>query len=70
METKADYKYQDIKELADNFDSIQMELNNKIEDLKNANPNKLFNDLNALRKKNKLDIAPLKPEQGQQWINK
>ena len=32
METKADYKYQDIKELADNFDSIQMELNNKIED--------------------------------------
>lgn len=32
METKADYKYQDIKELTDNFDSIQMELNNKIED--------------------------------------
>ena len=29
---KEDYKYQDIKELADNFDSIQMELNNKIED--------------------------------------
>ena len=43
---------------------------NKIEDLKNANPNKLFNDLNGLRKKNKLDIAPLKPEQVQQWINK
>ena len=32
METKTDYKYQDIKELADNFDSVQMELNNKIED--------------------------------------
>ena len=32
METKIDYKYQDIKELADNFDSVQMELNNKIED--------------------------------------
>ena len=32
METKADYKYQDIKELADNFNSTQMELNNKIED--------------------------------------
>lgn len=31
MENK-DYKYQDIKELADNFNSIQMELNNKIED--------------------------------------
>ena len=32
METKADYKYQDIKELADNFNSVQTELNNKIED--------------------------------------
>ena len=32
METKADYKYQDIKELADNFNSVKMELNNKIED--------------------------------------
>lgn len=31
MENK-DYKYQDIKELADNFNSIQIELNNKIED--------------------------------------
>lgn len=29
---KEDYKYQDIKELADNFNSVQMELNNKIED--------------------------------------
>ncbi len=41
---------------------------NKIEDLKNANPNKLFNDLNGLRKKNKLDIAPIKVEQVQSWI--
>ena len=32
METKEDYKYQEIKELADNFNSVQMELNNKIED--------------------------------------
>lgn len=32
METKSDYKYQNIKELADNFNSVQMELNNKIED--------------------------------------
>ena len=32
METKTDYKYQDIKELADNFNSVQMKLNNKIED--------------------------------------
>ena len=31
METE-DYKYQDIKELEDNFNSVQMELNNKIED--------------------------------------
>lgn len=32
METKADYKYQDLKELEDNFNSVKMELNNKIED--------------------------------------
>ena len=32
METKTDYKYQNIKELADNFNSVKMELNNKIED--------------------------------------
>ena len=32
METKADYKYQDLKELEANFNSVQMELNNKIED--------------------------------------
>ena len=32
MEMKEDYKYQDIKELADNFNSVKMELNNKIED--------------------------------------
>ena len=32
METKSDYKYQNIKELAYNFNSVQMELNNKIED--------------------------------------
>lgn len=32
METKTDYKYQNIKELADNFNSVQKELNNKIED--------------------------------------
>ena len=32
METKADYKYQDLKELEDNFNSVQMKLNHKIED--------------------------------------
>ena len=32
METKADYKYQYLKELEDNFNSVQMKLNNKIED--------------------------------------
>lgn len=42
----------------------------KIEDLQNANPNKLFNDLNGLRKKNKLDIPALKPEEVQKWITK
>ncbi len=43
---------------------------NKIEDLQAANPNKLFNDLNGLRKKNKLDIAALKLEEVQAWISK
>ena len=42
----------------------------KIEDLQNANPNKLFNDLNGLRKKNKLDIPALKAEEVQKWITK
>ena len=42
----------------------------KIEDLQNANPNKLFNDLNGLRKKNKLDIPALKLEEVQKWISK
>ena len=32
METKEDYKYQEIKELTDNFNSVQMKLNNMIED--------------------------------------
>ena len=32
METKTDYKYQDLKELENNFKSVQMKLNNKIED--------------------------------------
>ena len=32
METKTDYKYQDLKELENNFISVQMKLNNKIED--------------------------------------
>jgi lysyl-tRNA synthetase, class II len=35
--------------------------------LKKANLNKLFNDLNGLRKKNKLDIAPLKLEELKNW---
>jgi len=42
----------------------------KIEDLQNANPNKLFNDLNGLRKKNKLDTPALKAEEVQKWISK
>jgi len=41
-----------------------------VEDLKSANPNKLFNDLNGLRKKLKLDVPALKKEEVQSWINK
>jgi lysyl-tRNA synthetase class 2 len=36
--------------------------------LKEANANKLYNDLNGLRKKNKLDIPPVKKEEVDAWI--
>ena len=39
------------------------------EELKAANPNKLFNDLGGLRKKMKLDIPALKREQFDSWLN-
>ena len=39
------------------------------EQLKAANPNKLFNDLGGLRKKLKLDIPALKREQFDAWLN-
>ncbi len=40
-----------------------------IEELKQANPNKLFNDLCGLRKKLKLDVPPPKPEDVKDWIS-
>jgi lysyl-tRNA synthetase class 2 len=40
---------------------------NTIEGLKKVNPNKLANDLNGLRKKNKLEIPPLNGEIVKQW---
>lgn len=40
------------------------------EQLKTANINKLFNDLNGLRKKNKLDIPALKLEELKAWIER
>jgi lysyl-tRNA synthetase class 2 len=39
-----------------------------IEQLKEANPNKLANDLNGLRKKNKLDIPALNPADVKRWL--
>lgn len=39
-----------------------------IQDLKSANPNKLRNDLNGLRKKLKLDLPALQPEEVARWI--
>ena len=41
---------------------------NTVESLKEANANKLYNDLNGLRKKNKLDIAAVKKEEVDAWI--
>jgi lysyl-tRNA synthetase class 2 len=42
---------------------------NKLDDLKQANPNKLFNDLGGLRKKLKLDIPALKIEEVRCWFD-
>jgi lysyl-tRNA synthetase, class II len=39
-----------------------------VEELKQANPNKLINDLSGLRKKLKLEITPLKVEDVKSWI--
>ncbi|MBE9492027.1 MAG: lysine--tRNA ligase [Bacteroidetes bacterium] len=41
-----------------------------VEELKTSNPNKLMNDLNGLRKKMKLNIPPLKPEEVNKWFEK
>ncbi|MCF8368725.1 MAG: lysine--tRNA ligase [Bacteroidales bacterium] len=41
---------------------------NILDDLKQANPNKLFNDLGGLRKKMKLDIPALKIEEVRAWF--
>ena len=43
---------------------------NTLAQLKEANPNKLYNDLNGLRKKNKLDIASVQKEAVESWIGK
>jgi lysyl-tRNA synthetase class 2 len=43
---------------------------NTIAQLEEANPNKLFNDLGGLRKKMKLDIAPVQKEAVEGWIAK
>ena len=37
--------------------------------LKDANPNKLFNDLNGMRKKKKLDIPALQLEDVKKWVD-
>jgi len=42
---------------------------NTIEELREANPNKLVNDLNGLRKKNKLDIPALDPSKVKEWLS-
>jgi len=41
---------------------------NNADDIKAANPNKLFNDLNGMRKKLKLEIPALKNEEVKAWI--
>ncbi len=41
---------------------------NTLEGLREANPNKLRNDLNGLRKKMKLDVPALQPEEVEEWV--
>ncbi len=50
------------------IDAIRKKGFTTVEELKQANPNKLFNDLNGLRKKLKLDIPALKIEEVKGWI--
>ncbi|MCD4681604.1 MAG: lysine--tRNA ligase, partial [Bacteroidales bacterium] len=40
-----------------------------IEDLKQANPNKLVNDLNGMRKKMKLNINSLQADDVKSWLS-
>lgn len=40
-----------------------------LEALKDTNPNKLFNDLNGIRKKKKLDVAAVQLEDVKKWVN-
>jgi lysyl-tRNA synthetase, class II len=42
---------------------------NTLAALKKANPNKLANDLNGIRKKNKLEIAALSPDVVERWLS-
>ncbi len=42
---------------------------NTVKDFKEANPNKLMNDLGGLRKKMKLDVPGLKKEDLEAWLN-
>ena len=42
---------------------------NTITQLKEANPNKLFNDLGGLRKKLKMEVPPIQKEAVEKWIN-
>lgn len=42
---------------------------NTLSQLREANANKLYNDLNGLRKKNKLDIPPVQKEAVERWIS-
>ncbi len=42
---------------------------NTVQDFKEANPNKLMNDLGGLRKKMKLDVPGLQKEDLEAWMN-
>ena len=55
-------------DIPEHWATVLQKLNiNNADQLKAANLNKLFNDMNGLRKKMKLDVAALKMEDLQAW---
>ena len=67
-ETASDEEFTSLGFPAEWVPYIRQQGYNTLQELKEANPNKLANDLNGLRKKNKLDIPALNPAEIKAWL--